>query len=77
MTRNINSIASGVIHVRFNGRSFDVPIGQLDLGAGSSDEQIKRSLAQYLEVPFARLVDYTVDRHTNGNLTVRPEAVFG
>ena len=77
MTRNINSIAGAVVHVRFNGHSFDVPTAQLDLGIGSSDEQIKRMLAQHLEIPLSRLADYTVDRHANGNLTLRPEAVFG
>ena len=76
MARNINSTAA-VIHVRFGGRSFDVPMSQLDLGLGSSDEQIKRTLAQYLEIPFGRLSDYVIDRHANGNLTLRPEAVFG
>ena len=77
MTRNINSIASAVVHVRFNGRSLDVPTAQIDLGIGSSDELIKRTLAQHLEIPLSRLADYTVDRHANGNLTLRPEAVFG
>jgi len=76
MTRNIQTNGA-VIHVRFAGRSFDVPTVQLDLGIGASDEQIKRSLAQYLEIPAARLGDYVVDRHANGNLTLRPEAVFG
>lgn len=78
MTRNINTTNGGaVIHVRFAGRSFDVPTAQFDLGVGSSDAQVKQALAQYLEVPVARLGDYVVDRHQNGNLTVRPEAVFG
>ena len=77
MSRNMNQIAGAVIHVRFAGRSFDVPIEQFDLGIGSSDEQIKRALAQHLEVPASRLADYVVDRHANGNLTLRPEAVFG
>jgi hypothetical protein len=77
MTRNINQTASAVIHVRFAGRSFDVPMDRLDLGIGSSDEQIKRVLAQHLEVSQARVADYVVDRHANGNLTLRPEAVFG
>ena len=52
-------------------------LDQLDLGIGSSDEQIKHSLAQHLQVQFSRLADYVVDRHANGNLTLRPEAVFG
>jgi hypothetical protein len=77
MSRNTNTQGGAVIHVRFAGRSFDVPANQLNLGIGASDEQIKRVLAQYLEIAQTRLSDYTVDRHANGNLTLRPEAVFG
>jgi hypothetical protein len=43
----------------------------------SADGQIKRGVAAWLDVPANRLGGYTVDRHANGNLTVRPEAVFG
>ena len=39
--------------------------------------QIKHALAVHLDVPEAKLRDYVVDRHQTGNLTVRPEAVFG
>jgi len=34
-------------------------------------------LSGYLDVPEAKFRDYVVDRHETGNLTVRPEAVFG
>jgi len=37
----------------------------------------KASLLRHLEVHPSRLLDYVVDRHGNGNMTVRPEAVFG
>ena len=77
MPRNVINRGAAVVHVRFAGRSFDVPAAQLNLGLGASDEQIKRVLAQYLEIDHARLGDYVVDRHPNGNLTLRPEAVFG
>lgn len=66
-----------VAHIRFDGRSLDVPLNELDVGALSSDADIKRLLASYLEVPEAKLRDYVIDRHETGNLTVRPEAVFG
>ena len=49
----------------------------LDVGALSTDTDIKRALAAYLNVAEAKFRDYTVDRHETGNLTVRPEAVFG
>jgi hypothetical protein len=66
-----------VLHVRFDGRSLDIPLGDLDVGTASGDREIKRALARHLEVAKSALRDYTVDRHETGNLTVRPEAVFG
>jgi hypothetical protein len=72
-TRTLDS----VIHVRFAGQSFDVPLRLLGLGGSSSEGDVKRTLARHLEVNDSRLDDYVVDRHINGNLTVRPEAVFG
>jgi hypothetical protein len=69
--------ATAVLHVRFEGRSLDVPLSVLDVGSLSTDSEIKRSLAGYLEVPEGKLRHYVVDRHETGNLTVRPEAVFG
>lgn len=66
-----------VVHIRFDGRSLDIPQGDLDVGAASSDNEIKRALARHLEVNEAKLRDYVIDRHETGNMTVRPEAVFG
>ena len=75
MVARINE--SPVLHIRFDGRSFDIPLSDLDVGALSHDGEIKRSLAAYLNVPETKFRDYVVDRHETGNLTVRPEAVFG
>ena len=66
-----------VVHIRFDGRSLDIPQGDLDVGPTSSDNDIKRALARHLDVAPAKLRDYVIDRHDTGNLTVRPEAVFG
>ena len=66
-----------VAHVRFAGRSFDISLSDLDLGPMSADGQIRRALARHLNVPEFKLDAYVIDRHANGNLTVRPEAVFG
>jgi hypothetical protein len=66
-----------VVHIRFEGRSMDVPQGELDVGTASSDTEVKRALARHLDVPEAKLRDYVIDRHQTGNMTVRPEAVFG
>ena len=66
-----------VVHIRFEGKSLDIPQGDLDVGTASSDNEIKRALARHLEVPEAKLRDYVIDRHETGNMTVRPEAVFG
>lgn len=66
-----------VVHVRFEGRSLDIPQGDLDIGIASSDGEVTRALARHLGVADGKLRDYVVDRHDTGNLTVRPEAVFG
>ena len=65
------------VHIRVDGRSFDVPADRLGITEASSDEQIKQSVSRYLEIPANRLNDTVIDRHPNGNWTLRPEAVFG
>ena len=66
-----------VVHVRLDGRSFDLPADRLGVSESATDEQVKAAVARHLEVPGNRLNDSVIDRHPNGNLTVRPEAVFG
>ena len=66
-----------VVHVRFDGRSLDLPLPDLGVGPGAADAEIKRALARHLDVAAEKLRDYVVDRHQTGNITVRPEAVFG
>ncbi len=68
---------SPVLHIRFDGRSSDIPLSDLDVGAMSKEKEIKRSLATYLDVAENKFRNYVVDRHETGNLTLRPEAVFG
>ena len=66
-----------LLHIRFEGRSYDVPVSELDLGPLSADEAVRTALANYLDVSTRALRSYVVERHANGNMTVRPEAVFG
>lgn len=66
-----------VVHVRFEGQSWDITFGVLDIGDLSADRDVRQALARYFDVPVRKLVPYVVERHANGNITVRPEAVFG
>lgn len=66
-----------VAHIRFRGKSWDIPVSELDLSGLSDDDQVRAAVANYLEVPVADLRFYVIERHANGNLTIRPEAVFG
>ncbi len=65
------------VHIRFDGRSWDIPFRTLDIGDASSDTEVREALARYLDVSVRKLASYVVERHTSGNMTVRPEAVFG
>ena len=66
-----------VLHIRYEGRSTDIPLDDLDVGRVSSDGAVKAAVARFLDVPVEKFRHYVVDRHETGNLTIRPEAVFG
>lgn len=65
------------LHIRYAGRSDDIPLSDMDLGEHSSDKTVLFVVAKYIKVPAWKLASYVVERHRNGNITVRPEAVFG
>jgi hypothetical protein len=66
-----------VVHIRFDGRSLDVPLAELGVADNTTDHDIQRAVARHLEIAEARLSDYVLDRHETGNVTIRPQAVFG
>ena len=76
MTHTLSAHAPAV-HVRFGGKSHRLSIAQLRLPANASNNGIKEAVANWLEVPVAQLNFHVIERHENGNFTVRPQAVFG
>jgi hypothetical protein len=65
------------IYIRFDGRSWDILCRDLDIGPISADDQVRQALANYFDVAPEKFRAYVIERHENGNMTVRPEAVFG
>lgn len=66
------------LHIRYEGRSMDLSLDQLDIGDISTDGQVKEAVANFLNVPVTKFNAFAVDRNQeNGSLTLRPEAVFG
>jgi hypothetical protein len=66
-----------MVHIRFDGRSFDVAESQLGVTTGMNDTGVKEPLANHLDVNRNRLESYVIDRRPSGDLIVRPEAVYG
>jgi hypothetical protein len=66
-----------MVHIRFEGRSYNVEEKQVGFTAGMSDAEIKERLARHFEVAADRFTEYVVDRRPSGDLIVRPEAVYG
>lgn len=66
-----------VLHIRVEGSSLDLPMRSLGLQGLVSDDEVRRAVAKHLDIAASRLALYVVERHANGNMTVRPEAVFG
>jgi hypothetical protein len=66
------------VHIRFNGTSHDTDFADLDLTEGSSNEEVLRSVARYLDAPYSKIQNFVVDRNSEtSDITVRPQAVFG
>lgn len=66
-----------MVHIRFEGRSYDIPETQLGVTAGMNDTTVKQRLAQHFDVKGDRFQTYVVDRRLSGDLIIRPEAVYG
>ncbi|MGB1206757.1 MAG: hypothetical protein ACPG5B_13985 [Chitinophagales bacterium] len=67
-----------MLHIRFKGRSYDLQAGQIRLNINANDRTILECVANFLEVNISELKDsYVIDRRPNGNIIVRPEAVYG
>ena len=66
-----------MVHIRFEGRSYDLAEDQLGIWAGMSDKAIQERLAKHFDVKGERFESYVLDRRPSGDLIVRPEAVYG
>ena len=66
-----------MVHVRFEGRSYDFAERELGIERGMEDGAVKERLARHFDVRVDRFGDYVVDRGPSGDLIVRPEAVYG
>jgi hypothetical protein len=66
-----------MVHIRFEGRSYDIAEAQLGVTGGMNDTTVKERLAQHFDVKGDRFESYVVDRRPSGDLIIRPEAVYG
>lgn len=68
---------SPIIHIRVMGRSRDIALDMLNLTTNSNDQAIREAVARFMELSVQQLQRSIIERHENGNMTLRPEAVFG
>ncbi len=66
-----------MVHIRFDGYSYDATKQAIGLHDGMTDTAIKNQVANYLDVNRNRLQSYVIDRRPSGDLIIRPEAVYG
>ncbi len=66
-----------MVHIRFEGRSYDVTETQLGITENMKENAIKERLSQYFDVGKERFNYYVLDYRPSGDLIVRPEAVYG
>ena len=66
-----------MLHVRFEGASYDFGLQEVGIRASMSDREIRARVAQQLDVAARKVAQYVVDRSPSGDVIVRPEAVYG
>ena len=64
-----------MVHVRFEGRSFD--LARQGLALNGHDSDVKARPARHCDVCPERFSPYVVERWPKGDLIVCPEAVYG
>ena len=67
---------SPILHVRFEGRSEEISLAQLNLSRQSTDEQIKDGVARHFEKPSHYFDTFVIVRNSQA-IIVRPEAIYG
>lgn len=66
-----------MIHVRFQGRSYDLTERHVGIHRRAGDREVKAALARYFDLHHRAFEGYVVDRPKTGDMIVRPEAVYG
>lgn len=62
---------SGMLHVRYVNRGFDLPLNRLGVRPAADEGRIKDALAKHLTVPITWLNEFILQRHDDGDLTLR------
>jgi len=65
------------IHVRHDGVSKDIILQDLNIANDTPDTNVKVAVANWLDIEQNSFEKFVIERHDNGDMTLRPEAVFG
>lgn len=66
-----------MLHVRHRGQSHEIPFEDLRVTPANTDPEIKAAVASHLDVVEGEFASYVLEREATGEMTLRPEAVFG
>lgn len=64
------------LHVRLEGKSFQMPLAETGISENMSDNDIKKVVANIYEISPSKLPNVVIDRNPDG-IVVRPPAIFG
>lgn len=66
-----------MLHVRYDGKSVEFTFLEAGVTENMSDQEVRTQIARHLDTPLTKFDDYVVDRPGNGDMIVRPQAVYG
>lgn len=65
------------LHLRHDGSSYDVTLARLGVYPSTSDNEIRAAVAAHFDINPDTIKRLVIEKEPNGNITLRPEAVFG
>ena len=67
-----------MVHLRFDGTSREATLPALGIQNDSNDAILLSAVAEHFDVSLTRLqADSIIDRGTDGDIVIRPKAVYG
>lgn len=75
---DLDTVVNRQVHIFYQGEAWDLDMDNLDVGILSTDAEIRRAVANALDIPEQKLANFRVAKNEETeDITLTPQPVFG